>query len=192
MQSTSGIAQEAARIVCEEQMTDYGAAKKKALARLGLPPRTALPDNALVQQAVIEYQEMFGGDHYRERLGQMRAAAMLAMKLLAHFQPRLAGAVISGAVTEAHRVQLHAFCERAEQLEIFLQDRGARVEQGERNYRYPGGRDERIPVVSFELERVGIDAAVFDHESAHQVPINPLDGKPYKRLDLRAVQELAR
>ena len=191
MQRTSGIAQEAARIVCEELMTDYGAAKKKALARLGLPPRTALPDNAQVQQAVIEYQQLFGGAKYREHLHRMRAAALQAMQLLAAYSPRLAGAVVTGAVTTAHHVQLHAACERAEQLEIFLQNRGAKVEQDERNYRYPGGREERIPVVSFEMAGVGIDVAVFDHEGAHQVPLNPLDGKPFRRLDAVAVATLA-
>ncbi|HVT34320.1 MAG TPA: hypothetical protein VHE37_01950 [Nevskiaceae bacterium] len=190
MQTPHAIAQEAARIVCEDLVIDYAAAKKKALARLGLSPRAALPENAQVQQAVIEYQQLFGGARYRELLARMRSAALQAMTLLRDFSPCLAGALVSGAVTRAHRVQLHAFSERAEAVEIFLGNRGHAVEQGERVYRYPGGREQQVAVVGFELADAGIDVAVFDQEAAHQVPLNPLDGKSFQRLDSAAVRAL--
>jgi len=44
---------ESARIICEDDVLDYRAAKMKAAQRLGLSPRTALPDNARIQAAVI-------------------------------------------------------------------------------------------------------------------------------------------
>ncbi|HMS04776.1 MAG TPA: hypothetical protein PKD73_03155, partial [Burkholderiaceae bacterium] len=52
------IAQAAARLVAEEGL-DYAAAKRRALRDLGLGPRTALPDNERVEDAVREYLALF-------------------------------------------------------------------------------------------------------------------------------------
>lgn len=186
-----GLVEEAARLICEEQLTDYRAAKLKAAQRLGLGPKAALPDNAAVHQAVLEYLDLFGGRAYRERLKRLRCGAVAAMKLLASFDPRLVGAVVSGALTEAHRIQLHAFSERAESIEIFLEDRGIRCEQAERSYRYPDGRERRIPLICFDSADVGIDVATFDPHALHNAPLNPADGRAYQRLDLAAAQALA-
>ena len=45
---THEMAAHAARLVVEEGL-DYGAAKRRALKVMGVPPRTALPDNDLVE-----------------------------------------------------------------------------------------------------------------------------------------------
>lgn len=186
----SGIAEEAARIVCEELLTDYRMAKQKALERLGLPPRTALPDNAQIQRAVIEYQQVFGGEPYRTHLRQMRESAIQALRLLAPFSPRLVGAAVSGAVTTAHRVQIHAFSDQPELVDVFLIERRIAFDQDERHYRYPDGSERAVGLVCFEGRGPGIDVAVFPEGEQRYVPINPADGQAYKRLDLAAVQKL--
>lgn len=187
----SGIVEEAARIICVERLVDYGAAKRKAAQRLGVPPHTPMPDNAAVQDAVIEYQRLFGGAGYRQQLAQMRAAAVAALRLFAHHSPRLVGATVSGAVTQAHRVQLHLFCDSAEQVDIELLDRSIDFEPGERSYRYPDGRDIPVPLLHLELGGVGVDAAVFPADDLRRAPINPLDGRPFRRLDLAEAERLA-
>lgn len=185
------IAGEAARIVCAEQLTDYHVAKTRAVHRLGYPPRTALPDNGLIQSAVVDYQRLFGGTEYREVLRRMRATAVSAMRLFAPFSPRLVGATLSGAVTAAHRVQLHAFSDYAEALDIHLLDRGIDFEPGERKYRYPDGHERTASLLQLELGGQGVDVAVFTEHELHRAPINPLDGKPFRRLDLAEAEHLA-
>ncbi|HSW14914.1 MAG TPA: hypothetical protein VLI06_18860 [Solimonas sp.] len=184
------IVQEAARIICEEQVTDYRLAKQKAAERLGLPPRSALPDNAQVQQAVIEYQRLFGGEAYRQHLQGMRRIALRVMRQLADFQPRLVGGAVSGAVTEANHIQLHAFADKPEALDIYLLDRRIDFDEGERRYRYSGGGEQRIALASFEVEGYGIDLAMFSQDEMRRVPINPVDGQPYRRLDIGQVEAL--
>lgn len=186
----SGIVEEAARIVCVEQLVDYGMAKRKASLRLGVPPNTPMPDNAAIQQAVIDYQRLFGGAEYRDRLAQMRAAAVSALRLFARYTPRLVGATVTGAVTAAHRVQLHLFSDSAEEVDIELLNRGIAFEQGERSYRYPNGREVPVPLLRLELAGVGIDAAVFPVDDLRRAPISPLDGKPFRRLDLAEAEQL--
>jgi hypothetical protein len=187
-----GLALEAARIICEELVVDYRVAKNKAAQRLGLTTKGALPDNAEVQQAVIDYQRLFGGVAYIERLRQMRAVAVRALKLLADFSPRLVGAVVSGAITQAHRVQLHAFSDKAESIEIYLSNRGIAVEQDDRDYRFADGREEKIALACFELDGIGVDVAVFGEGDERHAPLNPADGSSFKRLDLAQAEVLTR
>jgi hypothetical protein len=187
----SGIAHEAARILCEESLTDYRLAKQKAALRLGLGSKAALPRNADVEAAVLEYQRLFGGTEYSSRLQNLRATAAKAMKLLARFDPRLVGGVISGAITDAHRVQLHVFGEKPESLDMFFQDHGIRYEQDEREYRFPDGSTEMVPLVKFEAGDVGVDVACFPDGEQRRLPLSPADGALMKRLGVAEVETLA-
>ena len=185
------LVQEAARILCEEAVLDYRSAKLKAAQRLGLGPKAALPDNASVQAAVIAYQRLFGGAEYAERLRLLRQTAVQAMRLLQQFQPRLTGAAVSGAITAAHRVQLHVFVDMAEALDLFFEDRGIPYEQDDRDYRYPDGREEQVPLLRFEAGEIGVDVAMFGAEELRRTPLSPSDGLPAKRLTLAEAQALA-
>lgn len=184
------LVQEAARILCEERLTDYRLAKQKAAERLGVSSRGNLPDNAQIQQAVIEYQRLFGGESYRSHLRRMRETALRVMKSLADFSPRLVGGAISGAVTTAHRVQLHAFADRAETIDLYLHERGIAFDEDERSYRYPDGREERVPLARLDVDGMGVDLAVFSEADSRRAPVNPADGQPFKRLDLAQAEKL--
>lgn len=189
---TGALVQEAARILCEEAVIDYRSAKLKAAQRLGLGGNAPLPDNARIQAAVIEYQRLFGGRDYAERLRQLRATAVQAMRLLGAWQPRLTGAAVSGAITEAHRVQLHVFPDKAEALDLFFEDRGIPYQQDDRIYRYPDSREEQVPLLRFEAGEIGVDVAMFGEEDMRRTPLSPTDGLPMKRLGLAEAEALAR
>ena len=183
---------ETARLICEDAILDYRLAKQKAAQRLGLSAKAALPDNARIHAAVLEYQRLFGGREYAEHLQRLRAVAVQSLRLLAEFQPRLVGAALSGASTQAHRVQLHAFAERAEAVEVFLENRGIACEQGERRYRYPDGREEDIALVGFEAGEIGVDVAVFAPGDERRAPLSPTEGSLMKRAALAEAEALAR
>ena len=188
----SPLVQEAARILCEEAVIDYRTAKLKAAQRLGLSGNTPLPDNARIQAAVIDYQRLFGGREYAERLRQLRNTAVQAMRLLAEFQPRLSGAAVSGAITAAHRVQLHVFADKAEALDLFFEDRRIPYRQDDRVYRYPNGNEEDVPLLRFEAGEVGVDVAMFGEDDLRRAPLSPSDGLPAKRLTLAEAEALAK
>lgn len=180
----------AARIYCEHQLTDYRVAKLRAFEALGCRPGTPLPDNAAVQAAIIDYQRLFGGEPYRQHLQAMRRTAIEAMKLLVDFVPRLVGGAVSGAVTPQHRVQLHAFADPQEMVDLFLFDRGIPFVDGGRRYRDRNGRWIDIPLVQLEADRVGVDIAVFPLDGLRQAPISPLDNRPFRRLAREQVEAL--
>ena len=189
--SSNDIAQEAARIYVEESLTDYGAAKRKAAARLGFSVRSGLPDNARVQAEVLAYQRLFGGQEYLAQLQALRRTAVSAMQLLAAFNPRLVGSTVTGAISKAHRVQLHAFPAKQELVDVFLHERRIEMVADEREYRWSDGRVAAVPLARFEAGAVGVDVALFAVGEERQAPISPADGKPAKRLTLVEAEALA-
>ncbi len=185
------VAQEAARIYVEEALTDFSAAKRKAAERLSPSSRTTLPDNARVQAEVLAYQRLFGGPQYVAQLQAMRQTAVAAMKLLAAFNPRLVGTTVSGAISRASRMQLHAFPDKPELVDVFLAERRIAMIADERDYRWPDGRVQSLPLARFELGKVGVDVALFAPGDERHAPISPADGKPARRLNLAATEALA-
>jgi hypothetical protein len=187
----SRVVHEAARIICEDGLSDYRLAKQKAVERLGLGLGTPLPSNADVQDAVLQYQRIFGGRAYADRLTKLRRTAVQAMKLLAEYQPRLVGAVATGATTDAHHVQLHCFADKAEQIDVLLEARGLKFEVGERRYRYSDGQAGDVPVLTFMAADVAVDVAIFPERGLRAAPLSPVDGQSVKRLDIAAAELLA-
>lgn len=187
----SRLVQEAARIICEDGLADYRLAKQKAVDRLGLGLGTPMPSNADIQAAVIQYQRIFGGRAYAERLSLMRQTAVKSMRLLAEFSPRLVGAVATGATTDAHKVQLHCFADKPEAIDWLLESKGIPFEVGERRYRYADDQTADVPVLSFMAAEVGVSIAVFPERDLRRAPLSPVDGQALKRLELPAVESLA-
>ncbi len=188
----SELVEAAARVFCEQQLTDYRIAKLRAFEQLGCLPGTPLPDNVAIEAAVIDYQQLFGGDAYHQHLRALREAAVQAMRLLDTFEPRMVGGAVTGAVTPQHRVQLHVFSDPPEMVDMFLMDRGIPFCEGARRYRDGRGRDTEIPLVQLEAGPVGVDIAIFPVDGQRQAPLSPVDGKPARRLTRSQVEALLR
>ena len=69
------IAQAAARMVVEEGL-EYGPAKRRAVKLLGLPARSLLPDNDVVEDAVREHIALYCADTQPTELRALRALAL--------------------------------------------------------------------------------------------------------------------
>jgi len=123
MPLTEEIAAAAARLVVEEGQ-DYGQAKRRALRILGLPPRTVLPDNEQVEDAVREHIALFHAETQPAELHALREIALRWMERMADFRPHLAGAVWHGTATRHSDVFVQLFCDDPKSAEIALIDHG--------------------------------------------------------------------
>jgi len=184
------VAQEAARIIVNQGIRDYGLAKKKAADRLGLTMRGALPGNAEIEQAVSEYLQIFAGESHSDLLRSMRLAALSAMEMLAAFTPRLVGPVLNGTADANSAVNLHVFADNPEVVALSLDERGISYRPYER--RLKSRRDQADTYAGYEFHHgdAAVQATVFPVDGIRQAPMSPVDGKPMKRADTRAVQEL--
>jgi len=184
------VAQEAARIIVNQGIRDYGLAKKKAAERLGLNTRGALPGNAEIEDAVGEYLQLFAGESHSDLLRSMRLAALSAMELLATFSPRLVGPVLNGTADANSAVNLHVFADSPEAVAMSLDQCGISYRPYER--RLKSRRDQADTYAGYEFHHgdASVQATVFPVDGIRQAPMSPVDGKPMKRADTRRVQDL--
>lgn len=185
------LAQEAARLMAEHGIQDFGVAKRKAAERFGVTDGTALlPKNSEIEAALAEYQRLFGGAAHAKSLREQRRAALAAMRALQEFEPRLVGAVLAGTATLHSDVQLHLFAERAESVALKLLDRGIAHEVTERRVRLDPERIRALPSVRFQVDDQPVEATVFPPLGIRQAPVSPVDGRPMRRANALEVQAL--
>lgn len=184
------VAQEAARIIVNQGIRDYRLAKQKAAERLGLSSRGSLPGNAEIEVAVADYLQIFGGDEHADLLRLMRTAALSAMELLAPFSPRLVGPVLAGTADDNSAVNLHVFADSPEMIAMEIGDRGIQFKSYERRLKTRRGQIEVYAGFEFRHNNETIQATAFPIDGERQAPLSPIDGKPMRRVNAVAVQEL--
>jgi len=184
------VAQEAARIMAEHGIQDFRAAKRKAADRFGITEEGALPSNAEIEESLVAYQRLFGGDAHNETLQAQRRAALRAMRSLEAYAPRLVGPVLTGSATAHSDVQLHLFVDNPDAVALSLLDRGVSHEMGEHRLRLDAERFQVYPAVRFELGDYTIRAKVFPVDGIRQTPVSPVDGRPMRRADVSEVEAL--
>ena len=159
------IAAAAAAMAVEEGL-EYGPAKRRALKQLGLPARTALPDNDLVEAAVREYIALFCADTQPAELAALRQLALLWMQRMAEFRPFLGGAVWRGTATRLSDIYIQLFCDDPKSAEIALIEH--QVDYEPRTV--TGFTGESVEALSIRSlckplqETVGVHLMVYDHD----------------------------
>lgn len=187
----SVVAQEAARIMADEGVRDYLAAKRKAAGRVGIDPAgQGIPTNLEIEDALHAHQRLFGGERHAAALMSLRAAAREAMSLFGDFDARLTGPVLRGTAGPGSPVDLHLFADASEEVALFLMQRGIPFENSERRLKHGDGRVRDYPVFRFVAGDVRIEATVFTTVELRQSPLGPVDGKPMQRANLREVDGL--
>jgi hypothetical protein len=183
------LAQEAARLMVEGGIEDFGLAKRKAAERLGVRGAGALPSNAQIEACRAERQRIFDPDH-DQRLTDLRRLAAETMEWLDVFRPRLVGPVLAGTATINAVVELHVFSDEPERVAATLVDRRVLLRDCQRRYRFTRDAVEQIPGFSFVWRGEQVDVLVFSERGAHHAPLSPVDQKPMRRAGRNAVLAL--
>ncbi len=190
MQMRVRIAQEAARLMAEQGITDFYVAKRKAAQHLGAPDTRNMPRNAEVEEALAAYQRLFQAGEQAMHLNDLRLSATRAMRFLEDFNPRLVGSVLSGTAGPHSDINLHLFADTAEQVALFLMEQTIPYEDKLKRFRL--GRDEtrEFPVFRFRAGEHAVELTVFPNEGRREAPRSPVDGKPMRRASLQDVELL--
>lgn len=180
----------AARLVVEEGL-EYAAAKHRAIKILGLPPRSTLPDNDLVEAEVREYIALFCADTQPQELQALRSHALEWMARLQAFRPHLSGAVWRGTATRLSDIYLQLFCDDSKSMEIELINMNLSYEvttvKG-----FQGAAVDALSLHSFcpELgEDIGVHLMIYDHDDLRGALKPDAQGRAY-RGDLQSLREL--
>ena len=186
---THELAAHAARLVVEEGL-DYGAAKRRAQKLMGAAPRSALPDNDLVEAEVRAYLALFHADTQPRELAALRRLALVWMERLDEFRPHIAGAVWNGTATRLSDIYLQLFCDDPKAAEIALIDH--RVDY--QPHSVTGFNGAQVDALSFsspcpELgEPIGVHLMIHDHDDVRGALKPGRQGRPL-RGDRRALAE---
>ncbi len=184
------LTQEAARLMVEEGIKDYGAAKRKASRHLGGSRSRDLPTNREIQDEVELRLRMYRDTpDSRANLRDLRAAALAAMRFLEPFRPRLVGSVLAGTATEHSDINLHLFARTPEDVEIFLHDTGIPFERSSHRHQVAKGAGE-YPAITLVVDGVRVTATLFPEEGIRQAPRSPVTGKPVERAKADQVEAL--
>ena len=184
------VADEAARVMTEQGIDDFLLAKRKAAERLGVVDASILPRNTEIEAALFARRRLFSGGRHEQELADLRRAALQAMRLMADFEPRLVGPVLTGAASAHSEISLHLFAETPESVSIRLEEHGVPHEALERRMRFERDRTVAFPAYRFVAGRRTVDAVVFPLDGIRQAPFSPVDGKPMRRATAAEVQAL--
>ena len=182
-QQRTSLAQATARLIATQGLTDGSQAKRKAARELGVPERAALPGDDEVEDALVLHHAIYGGERHRRMLAERRTEALIWMRALAAFDPRLVGGVAAGWATEHSDIRIELAADDDKAVELALLN--ARVA-----FRaLPGGADES-PQYYIETPRGGVRLAVRSVRDLRARPKRDRHGRDELRLDRAAVETL--
>lgn len=187
------ITEEAARLMYDENVEQYFTAKRIAAKRVlggGANGRTIrpmdLPSNGEIQSAMLAYATLVEGDARDERLERMRAVAMIAMRLLERFTPRLVGSVATGHVHRGSDIDIQLFTDDPDAPERFFRERHLPYERDDVLIRR---RDQWHVYHHIRLEAdYPIELTVYPKRDLRIRPRSSTDGKPMLRLRIEDIE----
>jgi hypothetical protein len=184
------IAATAARLVVEEGL-EYGPAKRRALRELGLPSRSPLPGNDMLEDEVFDYLKLFCADTQPMELLALRQLALTWMERLQAFRPHLSGAVWRGSATRLSDIYIQLFCDDPKSAELMLIDQGVRYEA----QAIKGFKGEEVDALSIHSlciplnEDIGVHLMVYDYDDLRGA-LQPDERGRTQRGDLGALRQL--
>lgn len=186
----ASIANEAARLIQEQGLSDFRAAKDKAVERLGLGRAGPLPSNGEIEHALAERNRIFRGDDHHANLRELREAALSIMRSLRTFNTRLVGAVLSGNVTQHSTIELHVFSDSPEAVAAQLDALGITHRAAQFRHQFRLRQGEKFPGFRFAADDFEYSATVFTEKNRRRSPLSPVDGRPMQRGSISDVEAL--
>lgn len=189
-QTRRRIAVEAARLMTESGLRDYGHAKLKAAERLGIVDDSSLPANREIEEALRDHQRLFHGDEQARTLRRLREVAREALRFFRHHEPRLVGAVLEGSADEHSAVCLHLYSDRPDDVTASLRENGIPYQERTRRLRLDRTTTGDFPVMLFSADGTSIDITVLPYDRLRQAPLDRISEKPARRATLAALESL--
>jgi len=182
------VAQVAARLMAEDGIDDFAAAKRKAARQVGMADMRQLPSNAEIEAALRTHQTLYGGSEHDARIRELRAKALRVMRDLERFNPYLTGSVLSGTAGKYAHIDLLLFTENEKAVELYLMQRGSYRAVQRRLWVGESARTAQTFTVDDDGTEIELLVLALDDL---RLPIkSTIDGKPAERARLPAVEAL--
>lgn len=185
------IAAAAARLIAEDGIDDFAAAKRKAARQLGAPDTQSLPANEEIEIELRAYQTLYQPEEQAERLRGLRATALRVMEALADFNPYLTGSVLKGTAGRYADIDLQLYSDDLKAIEMFLLNHGVPYEARSARH-YCGDQPRSVELLQLQWEDVAVNVAVYAaNDERSNLKASPA-GRPIERATLTAVRALVK
>ena len=181
------VASAAARLMAEDGIGDYGAAKRKAARNLGIGEGEALPSNDEVADELRAYHAIFQEDEQKLRLLELRGAALEVMRFLADFRPYLTGSVLDGTAARYAEIEIDLYADSAKDVEIDLLSRNMPYDSAGTR---PPGPDGPEAQLRLDWNGIPVLLSVYSRDDERRQRRNPHSGRTQARARTDAVEAL--
>lgn len=183
----------AARLMYEREEREYFTAKRKAARQMGVDHRFRpkdLPSNAEIRDQILRLAECYEGDRRRDRLKDMRLAALRMMRLLAVFRPRLIGSVLTGHIRHGSDIDLHVFSDDSHSItEVLHQEQLPFTVERKRVVKH---NEERIFTHVRVHDRFDFELTVYAADKVNYPFKSSITGKTIERASIVELESLLR
>ena len=193
------VAQQAARMMAEDGVSDYAYAKRKAGRQLGILDASCMPTNSEIEEEIKLFHEIYNADEQPEALRQLRSDALIVMKMLERFNPHLTGSVLDGTAGKYAETNIHLFADSLKDVEMFLlgqqipydtDEKAYRTTNDRRNAERKGGDRKKVPVFTLEGPNGVIKLSVFDVDDMRTPTKSPTNGNTANKVNAESLRAL--
>jgi hypothetical protein len=181
------IASQAARLMAEDGIDNYGLAKRKAARALGASESESLPTNEEIETELRAYQSLYQEGEHPQRLKELRQVALAVMELFDAFRPYLTGSVLDGTAGRYAEIEIDLFSDSGKDIEIFLLSHDISYQIAEFSRQSPDAPEIRLRLLSGEIPVV---LSVFPPKAERQQRRSPHTGRGHPRARASTVAEL--
>jgi predicted HD phosphohydrolase/predicted nucleotidyltransferase len=183
----------AAQMMYLRTETEYFTAKRKAAKQLGVEYRHRpgdLPSNKEIRDQIQAMARIHEGPKRLEHLRDMRLSALLLMRLLARFRPRLIGSVRTGHVRKGSDIDIHIFCDSQALVTDTLDELGLQYDvEHKRIIKY--GEERTFTHIHIH-DNHNYELTLYPEDRVHYVFKSSITGKAIERASIAELEALLR
>lgn len=178
------ISELAALIIETEGVKDFLLAKKKAANRLGINNSSHLPTNNEVQQALIDYQNLFYGSEEKQIIQHNAKKCLHALNLLKKFEPYLTGAYAGTHPSTESDIEIILYLDQQEQLVSCLSNQKIPWQLKSVKMKLPQRQIQEYPCYQFYADDTLIKIICLPEHEIHTRYIDLRTNEKISKLDI--------
>ena len=184
------IAQEAAKIIAEKGIQQFGQAKFKAAENLNAMDNGCLPSNSDIEKKLIEYYQLFQTDVHLDHIKSLRKIALDIMHIFDNYQIYLVGPVANGTANVSSAINFHIASEDESEIIQTLTKNDLTHKPYDRKIKFNEKTIKQVNGIKTIYKNTDIELTIFNHKEIRLAPLSKIDNKPMKRIKIKLLQEM--
>ena len=184
------IAQEAAKMIAEKGIQQFGEAKFKAAENLDAMNNGCLPSNSDIEKKLIEYYQLFQADVDFDHILYLRKIAFDVMHIFDNYLIYLVGPVANGSASFSSAINFHIASEDESEIIQTLTKNDLTDKPYNRKIKFNEKTIKQVNGIKTIYKNTDIELTIFNHKEIRHAPLSKIDNKPMKRIKIKLLQEM--